>query len=92
MSNYTLLEQETNINYNRFDEHAIVYTAAPSNIRKIEKLLVEYSDKVTRINSTDDSIMVKVPKNWVKINPPKKLSQLQIEHLKNMREKASLNN
>lgn len=74
---YTLLEQETNINYNREEEHAIIYTASPVDKRKIEKLIGEYPDQIKVTRNTSDDITVEVPKEWIKIKPTKKMSEEQ---------------
>ena len=79
---YTLIEQETNINFNAESDQCVVYTAYPPMIRKIEKLMGEYPDEVKLVRKTDDDIQVELPKKWVKITPPRKVSEEQKERLR----------
>lgn len=86
---YTREEQETIINYNQAGDTASVYTYNPTLIRKLDRLAEEY-DCVIKESGTGASRSYIIPKKWVKINPPRKMSdenkQKAAERLKKARE------
>lgn len=74
MRKLTKEEQETIIIFNEQDKTASVSTYNVALSRKLEKLHQERPDeciKHERQNGVDEYI---VPKKWIKINPPKKMS------------------
>lgn len=74
MSNISGYERESIINYNNEEKVAQVYTCNESLQRKLDKLCEGYSE-CKCINSDDYSKTYIIPKKWVKIRPPKKLSE-----------------
>lgn len=84
---YTLIEQETNINFNAESDQCVVYTAYPPMIRKLEKLMEQYPDEVKLVRKTDDDIQVELPKKFVKISPPRIISEEQKLQAKERMEK-----
>lgn len=70
-------EKETIINFNNAEQNASCYTL---NIQKRQMLLnlaEEYPDDVKIISKRDDMVEVTFPKKWVKIRPPRKLTEEQ---------------
>lgn len=78
----TLYEQEVSISYNAESDIATVYTAYPPMIRKLEILLDEYPTQVKLERKTENDLTVKLPKRWVKIKPPRIMSEIQKEQAK----------
>lgn len=74
---YTLIEQETNINFNAESDQCVIYTAYYPMIRKLEKLMEQYPDEVKLVRKTDDDIQVELPKKWIRIKPPREMSEEQ---------------
>lgn len=70
-SNY---EKETIINYNEDEGNASVYTHHKSLQTRLGKLLDLFPEKVSLIKSGDGWVEYLVPKRWVKISPPRKVS------------------
>ena len=70
-------EKETVINFNNAEQNASCY---PLNTHKRQMLLnlaEEYPDDVKIISKRDDMVEVTFPKKWVKIRPPRKLTEEQ---------------
>lgn len=63
------IEQETIINYNQEEAEADIFTYDKRLISKLKKKGVELTDM-----NGDGSYSCKVPKNWIKVSPPKKVS------------------
>lgn len=86
---YTREEQETIINYNQSGDTASVYTFNPTLIKQLDRLAKEY-DTVIKESETESSRTYIIPKKWVKIRPPRKMSdenkQKAAERLKKARE------
>ena len=81
MQRLTFLEQETIVNWNNSEKLASVYICDPSMIRKMDALVKK--DKRVTVESEDKySKTYIVPKGWVKIILPRKLSKKRIEQLK----------
>lgn len=74
MSNISNYERETIINYNNGEKVAQVYTCNEFLQKKLNKLCEEYSECMC-INSDEYSKTYIVPKKWIKVRPPKKLSE-----------------
>lgn len=66
-------EQETIINYNQEEILAELYTCDASLIRKLNKLCEKHST-ITVTKSDEYSKTYSFPKKWVKIRPPRQLS------------------
>ena len=80
--NYSFYEQETNINYNRQEDMAVVYTASPVDIRKLDKLFEKRGSEMKLQEKTEGSRTYLVPKKWIKISPPRQFSEETLEKLK----------
>lgn len=70
-------EKETIINYNNAEQTASCYTLNTNKRQELLNLAKEYPDDVHIINLTEDSIDVTFPKKWVKIRPPRRLTEEQ---------------
>lgn len=72
-------EQETIINYNVAEQVASVYTADSAMIRRMDRLVTQFPDsfKVEQITEVSKSYII--PKEYVKIRKPRKVSEAQKE-------------
>ena len=70
----TLYEKETIINYNEAESSAIIYTHNVALRNKLLKLSQTETD-LCIIRQGMDMIEVEVPKKWIRVNPPRKLSE-----------------
>lgn len=77
----TSLERETIMTYNNAEGEANVYTLNLAMRRKILQLATEYPDEVKILHQAEDMVEATVPKSWVKIRPPRKLTDEQREAL-----------
>lgn len=79
--NLSLYEQETILNYNEVETTASVYTNNRTLIRKLDKLAQERPGDCHREKTSHDgkSVDFVIPKAWIKINPPRKLTPEQRE-------------
>ena len=66
--------KETAFDYVSCDAHATFYTTEAKWIRKIKSLQQSHPNEVTITNETKDSILVHIPKSWMKITPPRKMT------------------
>lgn len=78
-------EKETMILFNEAEETANVYTCNGRMKRRLRELSEVRGDDVKLIRSDDISVTYAVPKAWVKINPPRQLSD---ETIKKFRDNA----
>ncbi len=82
---------ETIINFNAEEPKASCYTRDKTIIRKWEKLIAERPDDVKVVRQYEDMLEIEVPKKWIKVRPPRKVSDEQraaaSERLKAAREK-----
>ena len=64
-------------------------------VKKMKKYKEEYPDEVELIENYDGSIWFKVPLKWVKISPPRKVSEAQkqaaAERFKKLRAEGKMN-
>lgn len=72
--NLTRLEMETVITFNAEEQTANCYTADKTMMRKIRKL-IDAGNNIKIIREAEDYMEVEVPKKWVKIRPPRKMSE-----------------
>lgn len=70
----TLYERETIINFNEAEATAGIYT---HNIALRNKLLKlnQAEPELRIIHQSEDMLEVAVPKKWIRVSPPKKLSE-----------------
>lgn len=72
------LEQETIINYNEEEKTATVYTFNRGLKAKLAKLAAERpEDCVLSEDYANGSQTYTVPKRWIKVSPPRKVSEEQ---------------
>ena len=69
----TLYERETIINFNEADSVAGIYTHNTALSNKLLKLSQTEPD-LRIIRQTESALEVEVPKKWIRVSPPKKLS------------------
>lgn len=70
-------EKETVINFNNAEQNASCYTLNTHKRQMLLNLAKEYPDDVKIISKRDDMVEVTFPKKWVKIRPPRKLTEEQ---------------
>ena len=70
-------EKETDINFNNAEQNASCYTLNTHKRQMLLNLAEEYPDDVKIISKRDDMVEVTFPKKWVKIRPPRKLTEEQ---------------
>lgn len=66
--------RETSVEYLSCDDHATFYSSEAKWIRKITALQSEYPDDITITHQDEDSIIAHIPKIWLKIKPPRKMT------------------
>lgn len=62
-------EKETIINFNEADGEANIYTASPVMKRKL--------DKLGEVRETNGGWELNVPKGWITVKPPRRISDNQ---------------
>lgn len=86
-------EQETSINIDYIDKVTYVYSTNYNMVRKLYKLKEENPDDVTVVFDNCFGMEVTVPTKWIKITPPRKMSEEQkqaaAERLKSAKEKKA---
>lgn len=70
-------EKETVIYFNNAEQNASCYTLNTHKRQMLLNLAEEYPDDVKIISKRDDMVEVTFPKKWVKIRPPRKLTEEQ---------------
>lgn len=70
-------EKETVINFNNAEQNASCYTLNTHKRQMLLNLAEEYPDDVKIISKRNDMVEVTFPKKWVKIRPPRKLTEKQ---------------
>jgi hypothetical protein len=85
----TNFEKETYINFNDEEDFAVVCTYNNAWLRSMDSLASEKSE-VEVMRRTEDYGEYRVPKKWVKVRPPRKMSdeqkQAAAERLRKVRE------
>lgn len=66
--------KETAFDYLSCDNHATFFTTETKWIRKIKSLQQSHPNEITIINESSDGILVHIPKSWMKITPPRKMT------------------
>ena len=74
--NLSNIEKETVITYNEQEKTAVVYTCSPSLIRGLEGLTTARPDECRLLRRMPDGVGIEyeVPKKWVKVSPPRFVS------------------
>lgn len=71
------------INFNAQDQMATLYTRDPAVIRKVDALVIEFSDAFKCIGETDIDKTNEMPKSAVTYRKPRRLSEEQREAARN---------
>lgn len=74
-----LEERETTVNYTDADSVATVMSYNVAMAARLKRLLAERPDEVTLVWESEGGVEVRVPKKWIKVQPPRKLSEEQLE-------------
>lgn len=79
----TRCEQETIINYNEEEKTASIYTHNRALRRKLDRLTQERPEDCRPGPTAREGQVAEyiVPKAWVKVNPPRRLTEVQREQL-----------
>lgn len=79
MSRLTKYEQETTINFNEEEATASVYTYNQALQRKLKRLAQERPQDCVMDETRDygGALVCSIPKRWVKITPPRILSEAE---------------
>ena len=79
MANYLNCERETNINYNNDQQEASIFSCQRPMQKRLEDLAAKYPEEVKILKTYDDNdgIMIQIPKTWIKVRPPNKLTDEQ---------------
>ncbi|MCC8023705.1 MAG: hypothetical protein LIP16_00095 [Clostridium sp.] len=84
-------EQETVINYNVADTEASVYTADSNTMKRMVKLVAEFPEIFRVEQTTEVSKTYLVPKNYVKIRKPRRISEEHKEQARRNMKQINLN-
>lgn len=85
MSRLSKYEQETIINYNLEEDMAFCYTHDKTLIRKLDEL-IKNGERIIVVREGNGWKEYKFPKKYIKIRPPRKLTE---EQRKNMAERMA---
>lgn len=89
--------RETSVEYISSEDYATFFSNEAKWVRQINTLLEQYPTEVTLIHKDYDSIVVHVPKSWLKIKPPRKMTLTDeqraaaAERMSNARKKKGAN-
>ena len=72
----TNIERETIVNFNESEKVAEIYTFNLKLQRQLANLAASLSD-VKLVNKGSGYVVYEVPKNWIKIRPPRELLTLK---------------
>lgn len=78
--NLTKYEQETVINFNAGEQLATVYTRDRAVMRKLDALVIEFSDVYKLVSETDIDKTYSMPKSFVSYRKPRRLSDERREY------------
>ena len=70
-------ERETIITFNDAEKKASYYTCNKARMEQLKELAKEYPDAVKITRDEDWCMEADMPKKWVKIKPPRKLTEEQ---------------
>lgn len=73
----TAIEKETIINFNEAEKTAEIETFSKPMIRQLEKAKADYPCDVSLCEGSDGSYTASFPKKWIKIRPPRVLTDEQ---------------
>jgi hypothetical protein len=81
--NLTKYEQETIINFNAGEQTATVYTRDKAVMRKLDTLVIEFSEVYKLTNETEYDRTYEMSKSYVDYRKPRHMTDEQREKLKN---------
>lgn len=73
--------RETAVEYIANEPYATFFSSEAKWIRKIKSLQSDYPNEVKIINQDEDSILAHIPKTWLKITPPRKMTLTEEQRL-----------
>ena len=74
-------ERETILTFNDAEKRASYYTCNKARMAQLKKLAKEYPDAVKITRDEDWCVEADLPKKWVKVKPPRKLTEEQYAEL-----------
>ena len=74
-------ERETILTFNDAEKRASYYTCNKARMAQLKELAKEYPDAVKITRDEDWSVEADLPKKWVKVKPPRKLTEEQYAEL-----------
>lgn len=86
--NLTKIEQETIILFNEAEQTAEIYTHNRKLKQRLSAIRDERPDDVTLVCDNDLSATYRCPKSWLKISPPRRLSDEQRQSMAQRLHKA----
>ena len=74
-------ERETIINFNNAEKTASYYTLNYGKRQMLLELANEYPDDVKIIAQREDMVEATLPKSWIKVRPPRKMTEEERQKL-----------
>jgi hypothetical protein len=87
MSRLSALERETIILFNEAENTAEIETHSTAIRKRLAAILRERPEEISLLRRGECSDRYAFPKGWVKISPPRKVTEKQREHLMSARAK-----
>lgn len=81
-------EQETIIRYDQADGRAIIDTYDRTLIRRLDNLILTHEEDIKLVAASDGCATYTVPKRWIKVIAPRKMSEEDKEKLRERVAKA----
>ena len=72
-------DKATIFSYNEAEDQAIIVTHSKKLKNQLAKLAAERPDEVQKAKEEKHAVMYCVPKTWIKVKPPRRLTPEQIE-------------
>lgn len=83
--------KETSVDYLTCDDYAVFYSGETKWINKMRQYAKQYPDEVRIQQDNDWGLIAHIPRNWMKITPPRKL-KLNAEELERRKERLRSTN
>jgi hypothetical protein len=77
-----LEERETTVNYTDADTVATVMSYNAAMASRLKRLLAEHPDEVTLVWESEGGVEVRLPKKWIKVQPPPTISDERREAMR----------
>lgn len=78
--------KETSVDYLTCDDYAVFYSGETKWINKMRQYAKQYPTEVRIQQDNDWGLIAHIPRNWMKITPPRKLN-LNAEELERRKER-----